>query len=574
MTTEEPGKVNHRRLDQLRAGQGPIEQHFVDELAAGRVDRRSFLRKATAFGIGLPLAGAMVEAVGGVGVAAASPARPTAAAASHKGATIRAGILVPATAVNPIIIEDQGGLELIGNVGEFLVFVDQHLHYHPWLATSWKPNHDATVWTFKIRQGVKFNDGTPMTIDDVVYSFQTQCNPKTGRNALSIFGGLLVPDGVVKVNETTLALHLEQPDASFIDAVTEDNYNMIVVPKGFDYSDYPKSFPGTGHFKMKSFHPSTGAVYVRNPHYWGAEALPKEIQFTFYATETPCTAALQAGSIDCMFQFSVASSPQLLEGSYNVTSLKAATHREVSMRTDLHPFTSKYVRRAIALTLDRPGIVKALFKGQASIGNDSPFAPVFPSRVGPPAVPQRHKNLKLAREYLAKGGVARGFKTPLYTETTQEMPALAQIIAESAKQIGVDISLVIEAPDKYYGTGVFGHSDWLDAKMSEVDYGARSVPNLYLEAPLQSPDKKTGQGAWNAARFNDRTYDRLSKEFVAAIDLGKQRSLAKEIENLLLDETPVMFPYFYNYLSASRKNVHGTYPTAQGQFFLWNAYKT
>ena len=97
------------------------------------------------------------------------------------------------------------------------------------------------------------------------------------------------------------------------------------------------------------------------------------------------------------------------------------------------------------------------------------------------------------------------------------------------------------------------------------------MPNVFLEAPLQSINAKTGQGSWNAARFNDPTYDKLSKQFVAAVDLSTQRQLAGKIETLLLDETPIIFAYFYDYLTATAKNVTGVYPTAQGQFFLWNA---
>ena len=141
------------------------------------------------------------------------------------------------------------------------------------------------MWTFKIRQGVKFNDGTPMTVDDVVYSFQTQSNPKSAGNALSQFGGFLTPDGVKKVDNETVAFHLAAPNNGFLDSVSEDNYNMVIVPKGFDYANYQKQFPGTGRFMMSSYTPSVGAVFVRNPHYWGTKALPSKIEFTFYATE-------------------------------------------------------------------------------------------------------------------------------------------------------------------------------------------------------------------------------------------------------------------------------------------------
>jgi peptide/nickel transport system substrate-binding protein len=560
--------IDHERLDDLRRGRGPVQEHVIDEFVAGRLSRRDFIRRGSAIGLSMPLLGGILAACGSSGT---STSGSSPAPAGQAGATIKAGIITPVGAINPITINDQGGLELLGNVGEFLVFTDHSGIYHPWLATSWKANSDASVWTFKIRQGVKFNDGTPLTVDDVVYSFKTQANPKTSGNALSVFAGFLTPDGVQKVDNETVAFHLESPNSGFADAVSEDNYNMVIVPNGYDYAKYEKEFPGTGRFMMSSYTPNVGASYVRNPHYWGKKALPSKIDWTFYADEGPMAAALQAGSIDAMDQFTVATSPQMLTGGFNVIVVKGAAHRQLSMRTDIKPFTNKLVRQAIALTLDRPGIVAALFKGQAQVGNDSPFAPSFASTNH--SVPQRVKNIAKAKQLLAQAGVPNGFSTPLFTEKIQEIPQFAQIVKQSAAQIGITINLTIEAQSKYYGDGVIGKSDWLDGEMSIVDYGARSVPNVYLGAPLQTVNAKTGQGPWNAARFSNPTYDKLSKQFIATVDLQTQKQLAGQIQQLLLDETPIIWAYFYNYLSAAQKTVTGVYPTAQGQFFLWNAAK-
>src|SRR5215470_10961874 len=267
--------INHERLDDLRRGRGPVQEHIIDEYVAGRLSRRDFIRKGSAIGLSMPLIGGILAACGSSGT---TPSGSSSAPAGKAGATIKAGILVPVGAINPITINDQGGLELLGNVGEFLTFVDHAGVYHPWLATSWTPNSDASVWTFKIRQGVKFNDGTPMTVDDVVYSFKTQTNPKGAGNALSIFGGTLSPSGVEKVDDTTVAFHLEHPDAGWPDAVSEDNYNMIIVPNNFNFANYQKQMPGTGPFKMTSYTANVGATFVRNPHYWGTPALPAKIE--------------------------------------------------------------------------------------------------------------------------------------------------------------------------------------------------------------------------------------------------------------------------------------------------------
>ena len=560
--------IDHQRLDDLRTGRGPIPEHVIDTFVAGRLSRRDFLRRGTAVGLSLPLLGGILAACG------SPPASITASKLTGKaGATIRVGVITPTAEINPITIADQGGLECIDQVGEYLVFTDRQLKYHPWLAESWQPNSDATVWTFKIRQGVTFSNGRPMTVDDVVYSFRSQSDPKSAANALSVFGGTLVPDGVVKVDDTTVAFHLEQPDGGFIDAVSNDNYNMIIVPDRYDFGDYQESFIGTGRFVKTSYTPGVGATFARNPHYWGVPARPAKVEFTFYASQAAMTTALQAGQIDANDGFSIASSPQLVEGGFNVIRLNASYHHELSMRNDVRPFTNKYVRQAIAYTLDRPAMVQALFRGYAEVGNDTPFAPAFQVTIGPPAVPQRSKNLKLAKELLAKGGVPNGFSAQLVTATLGEMPDFAEIIKQSAGQIGVDINLTVETPSQYYGQALFGRSDWLDGEMSLVDYGARAVPNLFLQAPLQSIDAQTGQGSWNAARFSNSAYDKLSKEFVATPDLTTQRRFAGQIERLLLDETPIIYACFYEWLNATQQNVTGVYPAISG-LFLWNAAKT
>ena len=242
------------------------------------------------------------------------------------------------------------------------------------------------------------------------------------------------------------------------------------------------------------------------------------------------------------------------------------------MRCDKAPFTDPRVRQAVALTLDRPAIVQALFKGFADLGNDSPFAPVFPSTNT--SVAQRAQDIAKAKSLLAAAGHPNGFTTHLTTESLGEIPQLAQIVVQSAKEIGVTIGLTVETSTKYYGNFLFGTSDWLDATISLVDYGHRGVPNVFLTAPLQTTNSKTGTGAWNAAHFASADYDRLANQYIATGDLSSQRTIAGQIETLLLDQTPIIYGYFYNYLTASAKNVTGAYPTAVGHIFLYNCRKS
>jgi peptide/nickel transport system substrate-binding protein len=564
-------KIDNKRLGQLREGQGEIANHIIDEFAAGRLSRRDFVRRGTVVGISVPLLGSILAACGSSG-SSSSPSGGSSSAAGQPGAVIKAGIVTPTAAINPVTVADQGGLDMLGQTGEYLCLSTQTLTLKPVLATSWTPNSKADVWTFKIRPGVKFHNGQALTADDVVYTYQLHTNPKGGANALSAFGGVLTPAGVKKVDDLTVEFHLSAPNGNFPYLTSSDNYNMIILPKGYDPAKWESTFLGTGPFKFGSYTPKSGATFTRNESYWGKKALPSQTVFTFYDTQNPSILALTGGTIDVVGQFAVSGAQELLTGSYNIIKLKSSAHRQLSMRNDKAPFTDARVRQAIALTLDRPAIVKALFKGFADVGNDSPFAPVFPSTNT--SVAQRVQDIAKAKSLLAAAGHGSGFSTQLVTENFVEIPQYAQIIAQSAKEIGVNISLKVESSSQYYGKTTFGNSDWLDGTMSLVDYGHRGVPNVFLTSPLETYNAKTGTGTWNAAHFANAQYDKLVAQYIAASDLGTQKTLAGQIETLLLAQTPIIFGYFYNYLTATTKGVTGVYPTAVGHLFLYDAAKS
>jgi peptide/nickel transport system substrate-binding protein len=404
-----------------------------------------------------------------------------------------------------------------------------------------------------------------MTADDVVYTFQQLADPKNASNALSTFVGVLKPEGVRAKDSHTVEFHLEAPNGNFPYIVSSDNYNAIIVPKGTDFAKWSKTFIGTGAFKLKSYQTNQGAQFVANPKHWGGPPHLDATSFSFYDSEQPQILALQGGTVDVIVSFVPTGAQALLSNpsQYSIIKYRSSQHRELSMRCDKPPFTDARVRQAIALSLDRPAIVKALLQGYGQVGNDNPFSPMFTSTNT--SVPQRTQNIAKAKQLLQAAGHS-SFSVTLDSEQYEELPQLAQVIAQSAAKIGVKINLKVETQSAYYGKATFGNSDWLDATMSLVDYGDRGVPNVFLEAPLI-----TG-GSWNAAHFNNKTYDNLVKQYVAAVDLQTQKQIAGKIETLLLDQTPLVIPYFIDGLTASTPKVHGLVPTSIQQIFLKDAY--
>jgi peptide/nickel transport system substrate-binding protein len=538
-----------QRIDRIRRGLNEVENDLVDELCSGRIDRREFLRHGTVLGISAPL----LLAVLGDAIA------PRTARAAM-GGTLRIAQITPTGAIDPVTVPDTGSVIMLCQTGEYLVLSAGDLSLRPVLAESWKPDATGAVWTFALRKGVKFHNGKVMTADDVVATMDRLADPKNASNALSAFQGALSKGGTRKIDDSTVEFHLDAPNGNFPYYVSSDNYNTIILPA--DYAgDFEKNFIGTGPFKLEKYTPKVGATFVRNPDYWGPKALPERTEFSFYADMQPQILALQARQVDVVAQVTAGEGVALLsDPSVSIISLRSSAHTQVHMRTDMAPFTDKRVRRAIALCLDRKKLVAGLFHGRSDIGNDSPFAPVFPSTDR--SVGQRARDIPQAKQLMADAGFADGFKIKLTSERFIEIPNYCQVIQQAVRDIGITIDLNLETQDAYYGKAVFGQSDWLDSIFGATDYGHRGVPNVLLAAPL------TSDGTWNSAHFKNKEYDSLVASYVAALDLGSQRAMAGQIQRLLLDETPVIFSYFYNYLSATKRGVTGVETTAMGHVFL------
>ncbi len=539
------------KLDAVRAGRSELENHYLDELLAGTVSRREFVRKGAVMGMSSALLGAVLAACGNANSPHSSAAGTSGSAPVKKGGTLRLASQTPTAAVNPITVSDLGGSTMLAQTGDFLVFDNTSTHQlQPMLATSWSHNGDGSVWTFKLRPGVKFHNGQPMSADDVVYTFRENADPKNASNALSTFQGVLKPEGVVKVDSATVAFHLEGPNGNFPYIVSSDNYNLVIVPKGTDFGKWQQTFISTGPFKLRSYTQNQGASFVANPDYWGGPPHLAGTSFQFYTGQPPQLLALEGGQVDVVSQFAAQGAQAVLHNpSYQILKVASAGHSEISMRNDMAPFTDPRVRQAVALSLDRPAMVQALIAGNGHVGNDNPFAPKFASTNT--SVPQRTQDIAKAKALLAAAGHPNGFSTTLTTGQQQETPQLAQVIAQAASQIGVKMNLKVETLTAYYGKSTYGNSDWLDAIVSLVQYGDRGVPNVYLEAPLET------SGSWNAARFKNKEYDNLVSQYVATIDLQSQRTIAGKIQTLLLNETPLMIPYFTDLLAATKQGVHG-----------------
>lgn len=554
---------NMRRLDEYRfAHAGPLENDLIDELAESGMDRQEFIKRATVLGLSVGVIGSVLAAYD-------TPLAFGAPAAAKAGGRIRVGIIPPpVSGLDPHTYKDQGGLETGGIAGEFLTRATQSLTLQQELALSWKPNANATVWTYKLRPGVKFQDGQSFSADDVVTTYDRLCDPASGSQALSALKGVLSPGGTKKVDSLTVEFHLDSPNANFPYLTSSTTYQGILLPANYKLGTFEKTPQATGAFKLVSYNPGVGAKYDRNPAWWGGTAALDGVDVTYYSDDSAVISALLGSQLDLIGQIQFATGRALFNNpNAQIFAARGATHRQVPMRVDAkNPLKSPLVRQAIALTLDRPAIVKTLFNNLADVGNDSPFAAVYPST--DKSVPQRHKDIARAKKLMAQAGFPKGFKITLTTEKTGEIPQLAQIIQRSVKAIGIDMKLVILTSTAYFAGSQdgpplgWGTTPWLNAPMNITDWGHRAVPNVLISSAFKT------KGVWNAAHYSSKQFDKAANAFFGAIAISDQRKYEKQMQLLLLQDTPVIVPYFYNYLAAGSKKVKGYKADAQSTIFL------
>lgn len=559
------------KVDSIRRRSNPVQNHVIDQLASGAISRRDFLRKGSLLGLTFPVMGFLISACSddtAVTTTTAGGAADTTAAPSTTGgpgttagaepATVRTAVPTPAVGIDPVLINDEGGLATFGQAAEYLIFSDDELTPVPVLADSWEPNPDGDVWTFHLNQAATFHDGSPVTAEDVVATVQGIA----GGNAASAFETFGVDPGqVVAVDPQTVEFTLTQPNGAFPFFMSSDNYNAAILPASFwsDYSEgsYEQSFIGSGPWINDSYDPGVSASYVKNEDYWGDNSgQPDRMEITFFSDESAAVTGFQEGRIDTIPHVSYSGATALLDDpEAAVSSISTAQHRQVYFDTTKPPFGDKRVRQAIALTLDRQLLIDGLLGGYGVVGNDHPIWQNYPM-YNADAVEQRAQNLEMARQLLSDAGYADGFEAPLDTLEFFEVPDLAQLIQGSAREIGVELTVGVYDSGTYYG------DYWLaaDASMGIVNYGHRGVPNVYLGAPLLS------DGTWNASHWVSEDYDALFDQFASAPDADSQRDVAGQIESLLWDEVPFVVPYYVDHISVSKPTFSGLEVTGMGHY--------
>jgi peptide/nickel transport system substrate-binding protein len=539
--------------------------HLAEEYRAGRVRRRTFIRWAATLGLSTPAISAILAACSpatplstssgaGAGSAPAATLAPTAAAAAptaaapapaaaaaptlaasatsapsgqpRRGGTIRV-TGSPAVEINPHKLTSNGGIITVFPVLNFLTRVSADGVPQPELATSWTPSDDIKTWTFKLRQGVEFHDGSPFGADDVVATYKRLTDKTSGSTAASSLN-FLPMDGIEKVDDYTVAFHLSRPQADF--PYFTYIYQAGILPATWS-GDFATSPIGTGPFKMTNYTPGQGSSYVRNPDYW-ENGLPylDGIEIKIWQDPSGELTALQSGASDLMALTPYDALDDIRKNpNLQVQSSRSASYDAMHMRVDTPPFDNPKVRQALALALNRQDVLDfVLGKDGGDLASDQPVAPILRDHVD---VPLKAQDLNMARQLLAEAGHPNGFEFDLPTHSGAEwLKNWALTLQQSFAPLGVKANLVVETSQVYY-------AHWTTVTTGVTEWASRSTASEILNSAY-----RTGVN-WNSAHWSNPTFDSTLDQLDATVDLQKRKELMLTLEKALSDEVPAIITY-------------------------------
>lgn len=441
---------------------------------------------------------------------------------------------------------------LVGAMYNRLMDLSNTFEVSPELAESWSSNEDATEWTFKLRRGVKWHDGSDFTAADVVYTYRRLIDPASGSEAAATLS-FLNSDGIIAPDDYTVVFKTDKPVVELPILIT--NKNTFIVPEGATTESIAQNPNGTGPFMPVDFDPSSEPhVFVANPEYW-EEGLPKAPCLEFYVIQeaTTLNAALLSGEIDVAQQVSYATIPAL-QASPDIQLLIAgpATSMVMAMWVDTPPFDDNRVRRALKMLIDRQAMLDTVLLGYGYIGDDNPVPPQSPyAWRSEDELPGR--DLEGAITLLEEAGYNANnpLKIDLYmSEYIPGAVAMGQLFKEQAAEAGVEVNLVIGSPGDHWD------NVWLKYPFVGSGWNARH-PGEALAIAHRS------NAQYPETHFYREDFDALLDAANTEPNPEKRAQLYKQAAQLIAEEGGSITPLFQQIVAATRSTCSGYQPRVQ-----------
>ena len=510
--------------------------------ARAALGRRQFLRGVAATGA-LAGTGGFLTACSG---SSTSSNTVGTAAKPKRGGDLKVGLTGggPTDTVDPhkgITYLDSSRLQSLYSP---LVQLDANAELEYMLAESITPNKDFTQWTIKLRQGVTFHNGKPLTAQDVIFTLNRILS-----NQLS--GS--IPLGPIDIKNTkaidahTVLVAMTKPYSSFVTQLAASWVYLYIAPVGFN----PAKPVGTGPFMFKSFSTGQRSVFTRNPHYWRT-GLPYADTLTIidFATTVSLADALQTGVIHAA---GTLDGPQIatLDNASGVKAVpsKAGGIVPFTMRVDVPPFHDVRVRQALRLLVDRAQLIDSALDGHGSLASDvfSPFDKSFDASL------VRHTDVDKAKSLLKQAGQQDLTVTLTTSQIATGTVAMATVLAEQAKVAGVKINVNNVPSGTFFGKQ---YLQWPFAQdyYNYFPYMAQVAESMLLKSPF------------NETHTNDPGYTKLYDQANAtASGSALEKELLHEMQLFDFDKGGYIIPAYVDALDAYSTKIAGFRSARIGQ---------
>ncbi|WP_374159476.1 ABC transporter substrate-binding protein [Mycobacterium sp. G7A2] len=415
--------------------------------------------------------------------------------------------------------------EVLENVFDTLVEPDENLQMRPALAESWEVSDDELTWTFRLRPGVTFHDGSPLTSEDVAFSYNRIIDEElTNVDKFSAVTAVEAPD------PATVVIRVDRPVPNMLTNLGGFKGMAIVSRRNVESGEIATHPVGTGPFAFANQRSGDSITLVANPDYWDGAPDISGVRFRFISEPSTALSALQAGEID----WTDSVPPQRVQQLRNDESLTLAVEPSndywyLALNEAREPWNDVRVRQAIAYAIDRDAIVQATSygtaaKNQLAIPEGNPWYVPY-DRYG-------EGGLDKARELLDEAGVSPGNLDMLVTTDYPETVTAAQIVADNLAPLGITVNI-----------RTVDFATWLD----EQNKGNFDMLMMGWLGNIDPDDFYYAQhhtdGTSNAQKFSDPEVDRLLDAGRVETDRQARFDDYRRAATMIADQVSYIFLY-------------------------------
>jgi len=445
--------------------------------------------------------------------------------------------------LDPHLVTAFASHRVLENVYDGLLRYGENLQLVPNIAEEFQVIDPYTI-VFKIRENVKFHDGTPLTVEDVLFSFERILNPDTKSPAAAFYQDV---ESIKAIGDNRIEFKLKKPMASAL-LPNFAGVNSSIVSKKFVESgkNLQLETNGTGPFYLAEYVPGNYIVLKKNPHYFVKnQPYLDEIRIVFMPEEVSRVSALKNGDVDIAKINEPLNVKQFPEGRFKIYRSPVLSYYLIGINTKRKPFDDPQVRNALNYAINREAIIKTVAFGEGVV--TGPLSPmVQPWALLPKDFDEYTYNPTKAKQLLAPAGYPNGFEFEIVTSQRYNFDKVAQVIQAQLAEVGV------RAKINLVEWGIF------IKRWRESDFDAFiSMNSGSIEPDIQFYRTFHSKGSTNVFLYSNPRVDELLELGRSTVDTTKRKEIYDELQRLLVKESPIIFLYSANQIFVSNASVEG-----------------